>query len=339
MRREDGMKSAKTRHKKEHFAHQLHAFSTASFLPLDFCENWLKMGMKREKEEVKKKRKKGRRPCCEREGVTKGAWSPEEDKILVEFISQNGHGTWRNLPQLAGLLRCGKSCRLRWTNYLRPDIKRGPFSPEEETMIIQLHGALGNKWAAIASHLAGRTDNDVKNFWNSHLRKRFDSMALDRPSSSSKYVDTKSGSPHMVKWEGVRINADSRLSIPFNNSKGDYFLHLWNTEVGESFRNVHETGDGCGGAAASRSSTSQSSSSLTKVELTSVLELCKTPSPVEMKVELRDIKKETEEDIAVFSDTSKPYELEDPSDSMLKLLLDFPIGGNDMAFLDSDVST
>ncbi|KAL1531429.1 transcription factor MYB17-like [Salvia divinorum] len=288
------------------------------------------MGMKRAKEEVKKK--KGRRPCCEREGLTKGAWSPEEDKILVEFITQNGHGTWRNLPQLAGLLRCGKSCRLRWTNYLRPDIKRGPFSPEEENMIIQLHGALGNKWASIASHLAGRTDNDVKNFWNSHLRKRFDSKALDQPSSSSKSV-----SPDMVKWEGGSFDAESRLSIPFNNSKGDYFLHLWNTEIGDSFRNVHETGDGCGGAA-SRSSTSQSSSSLTKVESTSVIG--KTPSPVEMKVELWDVKKETEEDIAVFSDTCKPYEVEDPSDSMLKLLLDFPIGGNDMAFLDpSDVST
>nr|AGN52054.1 MYB-related transcription factor [Salvia miltiorrhiza]AGN52164.1 MYB-related transcription factor [Salvia miltiorrhiza] len=260
------------------------------------------MGMKKEKEETTKK-KKGRRPCCLREGVTKGAWTPEEDRILVDFITQNGHGTWRNLPHLAGLLRCGKSCRLRWTNYLRPDIKRGPFSPEEENTIIHLHEALGNKWAAIASHLPGRTDNDVKNFWNSHLRKRFDSS---KPSSSS-----KSGSP-------------TCLSIPFNNvnTKGDYFLHLWNTKVGESFRNVHEAG------AASLTSTSQSSSSFTKVT-----ETCKTSTPVDMELELWDCKKEPE-DFAAFSDTSKSYEVDDSSDAMLKLLLDFPVGGNDMAFLE-----
>ncbi|KAL1555089.1 transcription factor MYB17-like [Salvia divinorum] len=293
------------------------------------------MGMKREKEETKTKKKKSRRPCCVREGLTKGAWTPEEDMILVDFITQNGHGTWRNLPLLAGLLRCGKSCRLRWTNYLRPDIKRGPFSAEEENTIIQLHGELGNKWAVIASHLPGRTDNDVKNFWNSHLRKRFDSKAIDQPSSSSKSVDTKSGSPdcQRVQWEGGRVEAESCHSIPFNNSKGDYFLHLWNTKVGESFRNVHESGDRCGGAASLRS-TSQSSSSLTKVELTNVIEPCKTSSPVDMKVELWDWKRETE-DIAVFSDTSKPYEVDDSSDAMLKLLLDFPVGGNDMEFLEA----
>lgn len=63
------------------------------------------MGVKREREEgekEKKKTKKGRSPCCDSEGVTRGAWTPEEDKILVDFITQNGHGTWRNLPHLAG---------------------------------------------------------------------------------------------------------------------------------------------------------------------------------------------------------------------------------------------
>ncbi|URD86668.1 Myb-like DNA-binding domain [Musa troglodytarum] len=78
-----------------------------------------------------------------------------------------------------GLARCGKSCRLRWTNYLRPDIKRGRFSFEEEETIIQLHSILGNKWSAIAARLPGRTDNEIKNYWNSHIKKRLIRMGID----------------------------------------------------------------------------------------------------------------------------------------------------------------
>ncbi|XP_051122916.1 transcription factor MYB17-like [Andrographis paniculata] len=127
---------------------------------------------KKRKSKMKMKMKKKKKPCCEKEGLKKGAWTAQEDRILVDFITQNGHPNWRNLPKLAGLLRCGKSCRLRWTNYLRPGIKRGPFTPDEEKEIIHLHTTLGNKWSAIASCLPGRTDNDIKNYWNSHLRKR-----------------------------------------------------------------------------------------------------------------------------------------------------------------------
>nr|KYP52711.1 Transcription factor MYB39 [Cajanus cajan] len=120
-----------------------------------------------------------RTPSNDESGLKKGPWSPEEDKILMDFIQKHGHGSWRALPKLAGLNRCGKSCRLRWTNYLRPDIKRGKFSDEEEKLIINLHAVLGNKWAAIASHLPGRTDNEIKNFWNTHLKKKLLQMGLD----------------------------------------------------------------------------------------------------------------------------------------------------------------
>ncbi|KAK9120552.1 hypothetical protein Syun_018169 [Stephania yunnanensis] len=121
----------------------------------------------------------GRAPCCDDNGLKKGPWMPDEDQKLIDYIQRHGHGSWRALPKLAGLNRCGKSCRLRWTNYLRPDIKRGKFSEEEEQLIISLHSVLGNKWSQIATHLAGRTDNEIKNHWNTHLKKKLLQMGID----------------------------------------------------------------------------------------------------------------------------------------------------------------
>ncbi|GMN44160.1 hypothetical protein TIFTF001_013365 [Ficus carica] len=121
----------------------------------------------------------GRSASSEENGLKKGPWTPEEDQKLVDYIRRNGHGSWRALPKLAGLNRCGKSCRLRWTNYLRPDIKRGKFTEDEEKLIINLHAVLGNKWSTIAGHLPGRTDNEIKNFWNTHLKKKLLQMGID----------------------------------------------------------------------------------------------------------------------------------------------------------------
>ncbi|CAK7331773.1 unnamed protein product [Dovyalis caffra] len=103
--------------------------------------------------------------------LKRGAWSPEEDLKLIAYIKRYGIWNWNEMPKAAGLLRSGKSCRLRWMNYLRPDIKRGNFSKEEVQTIIKLHELLGNRWSAIAAKLPGRTDNDIKNYWNTHLRK------------------------------------------------------------------------------------------------------------------------------------------------------------------------
>ncbi|XVE52801.1 hypothetical protein DITRI_Ditri02bG0153200 [Diplodiscus trichospermus] len=133
---------------------------------------------------------KGRAPCCDKDKVKRGPWSPEEDLKLINFIQKHGHENWRALPKQAGLLRCGKSCRLRWINYLRLDVKRGNFSKEEEDAIISLHESLGNKWSKIASHLPGRTDNEIKNFWNTHLKKRLVSKNENIPQKNESKISS-----------------------------------------------------------------------------------------------------------------------------------------------------
>ncbi|XP_068635867.1 MYB-like transcription factor ODO1 [Aristolochia californica] len=121
----------------------------------------------------------GRQPCCDKLGVKKGPWTGEEDKKLINFILTNGQCCWRAVPKLAGLLRCGKSCRLRWTNYLRPDLKRGLLTEDEEQLVIDLHSRLGNRWSKIAARLPGRTDNEIKNHWNTHIKKKLTKMGID----------------------------------------------------------------------------------------------------------------------------------------------------------------
>ncbi|KAG2403661.1 Transcription factor [Vigna angularis] len=108
----------------------------------------------------------------EENNLRKGQWTEEEDAILAAYVREHGSGNWNTVQQNTGLLRCGKSCRLRWTNHLRPDLRRGAFSIEEQNKVIGLHALMGNKWAKMAQELPGRTDNEIKNFWNTRLKKR-----------------------------------------------------------------------------------------------------------------------------------------------------------------------
>ncbi|XP_042500750.1 transcription factor WER-like [Macadamia integrifolia] len=102
----------------------------------------------------------------------KGLWTVEEDNILMDYIRVHGKGRWNRIPKVTGLNRCGKSCRLRWMNYLSPNVKKGDFSEEEDDLIIRLHNLLGNRWSLIAGRVPGRTDNQVKNHWNTYLSKK-----------------------------------------------------------------------------------------------------------------------------------------------------------------------
>ncbi|MBA0743760.1 hypothetical protein Gogos_006415 [Gossypium gossypioides] len=115
----------------------------------------------------------GRAPCREKVGLKKGRWTAEEDEILTKYIQVNGEGSWRSLPKNAGLLRCGKSCRLRWINYLRKDLR-------EETLLQKRTKPL---WSLIASHLPGRTDNEIKNYWNAHLSRKIYRWAMKKNKS------------------------------------------------------------------------------------------------------------------------------------------------------------
>ncbi|CAL5081440.1 unnamed protein product [Urochloa decumbens] len=163
----------------------------------------------------------GRPPCCDKVGVKKGPWTPEEDLMLVSYVQEHGPGNWRAVPTNTGLMRCSKSCRLRWTNYLRPGIKRGNFTDQEEKLIIHLQALLGNRWAAIASYLPERTDNDIKNYWNTHLKKKLKKMQAAAEGDGGAGGEAEGGDA-----TGGRAGAGGGKRAPAAVSKGQWERRL-----------------------------------------------------------------------------------------------------------------
>ncbi|KAI4306105.1 hypothetical protein L6164_029413 [Bauhinia variegata] len=160
------------------------------------------------------------------EAVTlkKGPWTAAEDAVLIEYVKKNGEGNWNAVQKNTGLARCGKSCRLRWANHLRPNLKKGAFSPEEEKLILQLHAKYGNKWAKMATLLPGRTDNEIKNFWNTRVKRRqrqglpLYSDELEYPSTpttpATPSTPTTPTAPTTTKFDFLKQNHYHHHSLP-----------------------------------------------------------------------------------------------------------------------------
>ncbi|KAJ6922865.1 transcription factor RAX2-like [Populus alba x Populus x berolinensis] len=171
----------------------------------------------------------GRAPCCDKANMKKGPWSPEEDAKLKEYLEKQGTGgNWIALPQKAGLKRCGKSCRLRWLNYLRPNIKHGEFSDDEDRIICSLYANIGSRWSVIAAQLPGRTDNDIKNYWNTKLKKKLmgvmNPIAQRKPQQAALFSSLLQASS--LPSSPSTLLSSSSSSSSFTCSNNSYYSNL-----------------------------------------------------------------------------------------------------------------
>ncbi|KAI0509868.1 hypothetical protein KFK09_010465 [Dendrobium nobile] len=181
------------------------------------------------------------------QATRKGPWTEQEDLQLVCYVSLFGHRRWDFIAKISGLKRTGKSCRLRWVNYLHPGLKHGRMAPEEEHLILELHSKWGNKWSQIAGRLPGRTDNEIKNYWRTHMRKLAQESKKNLLSSSPSSSSTSSASlsietsinrmeneeevkvkgyPMDQLWNEI-VNSDSNSAMSFKQYKAMEYSPLW----------------------------------------------------------------------------------------------------------------
>ncbi|KAE8720734.1 MYB305 protein [Hibiscus syriacus] len=153
-------------------------------------------------------------PMEEDSELRRGPWTLEEDTLLTHYIARHGEGRWNMLAKCAGLKRTGKSCRLRWLNYLKPDIKRGNLTPQEQLLILELHSKWGNRWSKIAQHLPGRTDNEIKNYWRTRVQKQ--ARQLNIESNSNRFLDAVRcfWMPRLLQKVEQTSSSSTQTSVP-----------------------------------------------------------------------------------------------------------------------------
>nr|URY18810.1 MYB protein [Zanthoxylum bungeanum] len=162
--------------------------------------------------------------CCENDSdhdLRRGPWTLEEDTLLIHYIARHGEGRWNFLAKHSGLKRTGKSCRLRWLNYLKPDVKRGNLTPQEQISILELHSKWGNRWSKIAQHLPGRTDNEIKNYWRTRVQKQARHLKIDANSTAFHEIIRCFWMPRLLqKMDGSSsLSRNSMVSDqPFDNA-------------------------------------------------------------------------------------------------------------------------
>ncbi|MCL7026486.1 hypothetical protein MKW94_021735 [Papaver nudicaule] len=185
-------------------------------------------------------------------------WTDTEDIILSDYIKKNGEGGWSNLPTKAGLKRCGEGCRQRWLNFLRPDIKRGNISSDEEELIIKLHKLLGNSWSSIATRLPGRTGYEIKNYWNLKLAKKIQghsTSSSNRKSSiqskkkkrkvSGTPVKTRTLSEFVENRDKIRGSTDHCKEMEFESRNGFLGCPLRGRNLTQNYEMDCNHGENC----------------------------------------------------------------------------------------------
>ncbi|KAK7278150.1 hypothetical protein RJT34_23175 [Clitoria ternatea] len=149
--------------------------------------------------------------------IKKGPWTEEEDSVLINYINVHGEGHWNSLARSAGLKRTGKSCRLRWLNYLRPNVRRGNLTLQEQLLILDLHSRWGNRWSRIAEQLPGRTDNEIKNYWRTRVVKQARQLKCDVNSKQFRDAVRFVWMPRLME----RIKASSGTDISYSHDQNN----------------------------------------------------------------------------------------------------------------------